>query len=174
MSITPDGPASDHDRENDGGSEPNVAGPSRSNRTDMPGIFLMVVGILSLLGAGLQLVRGVQFKELPAEILQEPIDKMQKDAPEIVDKYNVTPERFKSFLVTISFSMGGVGMVASLLVILGGIRMRALRSYGLAMTGAVLSIVPCVTCAGCCGLGQGVGLWALIVLLKPEVKALFR
>jgi hypothetical protein len=31
-----------------------------------------------------------------------------------------------------------------------------------------------LTCTGCCGLGQGIGIWALVVLLKPEVKALFR
>src|SRR5262249_38637993 len=67
-----------------------------------------------------------------------------------------------------------LGLLASGIMIVGGMRMRQCRSYALAMTASIVAIVPCITCAGCCGAGQGVGIWAVVVLLKPEVQALFR
>jgi hypothetical protein len=54
-------------------------------------------------------------------------------------------------------------------------KMRALTGYGLAMTSAILTMVPGVTCWCCClGLpGLPIGIWALIVLLDNNVKASF-
>lgn len=37
---------------------------------------------------------------------------------------------------------------------------------------AILAMIPCVS--PCCLLGLPLGIWALIVLLKPEVKAAFQ
>src|SRR5205807_657149 len=105
---------------------------------------------------------------------QKQIDLMKKEFPQLFAQQNISAEDAKSQGAAVMFGSGGVGLVASLIIILGGLRMRALRSYGLAVTGSVLALLPCVTCTGCCGLGQGIGIWALVVLLKPEVKALFR
>lgn len=55
----------------------------------------------------------------------------------------------------------------------GAWRMRALRSYRLSMTSAIISILPCTTLA-CCMFFLPFGIWAFIVLRKPEVKAEFR
>jgi hypothetical protein len=62
-----------------------------------------------------------------------------------------------------------IGM--SVLILLGAIRMQKLSSYGLAMTAAVIALVPCFF--SCCGLGIPFGIWALMVLSKPEVKSQF-
>ena len=60
----------------------------------------------------------------------------------------------------------------NLLAIIGGFSMRRLGSYGLSMCGAIVSLIPCAV--ACCPLvGIPVGLWALVVLLRPEVKAAF-
>jgi hypothetical protein len=48
--------------------------------------------------------------------------------------------------------------------------MRKLRSYGLVLVAAVLAVVPC-TFAWIIGLPMGI--WALVVLMDPEVKAGF-
>jgi hypothetical protein len=45
-----------------------------------------------------------------------------------------------------------------------------LKSYGLAMTSSILAMIPCHVC---CMVGLPIGIWALIVLLKPEVKSAF-
>jgi hypothetical protein len=61
--------------------------------------------------------------------------------------------------------MGGV-------VIFGAIKMKALQSYGLALTGAILAALPCTS--PCCFLGLPLGIWAIIVLMNQEVKNAFR
>jgi hypothetical protein len=56
------------------------------------------------------------------------------------------------------------------LVIVAGIRMRRLRSYGLAMVGAILGMAPC---SPVLLVGLPVGAWSLIVLADPAVRAAF-
>jgi hypothetical protein len=52
-----------------------------------------------------------------------------------------------------------------------GLKMARNRSYRLALTGAVVAILP-VT--GACWLySVWVGIWALVVLRRPEVRAMF-
>jgi hypothetical protein len=68
----------------------------------------------------------------------------------------------------------GVGLLTLLvypLAILGGVRMRQLRSRALAVAGAVLIMLPCspVFLAG-----VPVGIWALATLNDPAVRAEFR
>jgi hypothetical protein len=67
---------------------------------------------------------------------------------------------------------GGVGIVVSAVVIAGGAKMKRLESYGLAMTSSILAMIPC--CSPCCLLGLPFGIWALVVLMDPSVKAAFR
>jgi hypothetical protein len=73
---------------------------------------------------------------------------------------------------------GGVGavvdllaMVLSVLILVGGLRMLHLKNYPLCVVAAVVALVPCIS--PCCCLGLPIGIWALVILLKPEVKALF-
>jgi hypothetical protein len=59
----------------------------------------------------------------------------------------------------------------SVLILVGALRMKKLRSYGLAVTGAIVALVPCIS--PCCVIGLPIGIWALVVLNKPEVKSQF-
>lgn len=52
----------------------------------------------------------------------------------------------------------------------GAWQMKQLKRYPLAVTAAILGLLP----GGCCCLTLPVGIWALVVLLKPEVRAAFR
>ena len=65
-------------------------------------------------------------------------------------------------------------LLGVILSLLGGMRMLALRSYGLCIAGAVSAAIPCVSCSGCCGFGEIVGIWALVVLLNADIKAAFQ
>jgi hypothetical protein len=65
-----------------------------------------------------------------------------------------------------------LGPVFSLVTLLGGIQMARGRGYKLALAGAILAAIP--TCNLCCGVSTGVGIWALIILHRPEVKAGFK
>ncbi len=49
-----------------------------------------------------------------------------------------------------------------------------MKSYALALCGAISAAIPCISATACCGLGEGIGIWALVVLLSPDVKSVFR
>lgn len=55
-------------------------------------------------------------------------------------------------------------------LILGGLCLYGLRSYGLALAASILALLPL---SPCCALGLPVGIWALNTLLDPEVKVAF-
>ena len=63
-----------------------------------------------------------------------------------------------------------LSLIANIFILIGAIKMKNCQSYGLAMTAGILSIL--FQC-GCCCLGLGAGIWALVILSKPEVKAAF-
>jgi len=63
-----------------------------------------------------------------------------------------------------------VALALSVLVIFGGLRMKQLRSWGLAAASSVIVMFPC-TC--CCVIGIPIGIWSLIVLFDKDVKAAF-
>lgn len=67
----------------------------------------------------------------------------------------------------------GFWALMALISFVGAFRMRQLKSYGLSMASAIIAMVPCTTYM-CCLLMFPMGIWALIVLLKPEVKSAFR
>ena len=54
---------------------------------------------------------------------------------------------------------------------IGATKMAALQSYNLSMAAAIVALVPCLS--PCCVLTLPFGVWALVVLVKPEVKAAF-
>jgi hypothetical protein len=64
-------------------------------------------------------------------------------------------------------------LAVSVLILIGAIKMLSLRGYGFAFAAAILAIVPCLTpCIGYV-LGLVFGVWALVLLNKPEVKTHF-
>ncbi|HTX22284.1 MAG TPA: DUF4339 domain-containing protein [Candidatus Aquilonibacter sp.] len=64
-----------------------------------------------------------------------------------------------------------LGLVLSVLILIGATKMKSLRSYEFSMTAAIVAMLPCVT--PCCFIGLPFGIWALAVLAKPGVKSHF-
>jgi hypothetical protein len=71
----------------------------------------------------------------------------------------------------IAIVSNGIGIAVSVFILLGAIRMQQLTSHGLAMAAAIIAMIPCFS--PCCVLGLPFGIWALVVLSKPEVKSQF-
>jgi hypothetical protein len=74
---------------------------------------------------------------------------------------------------------GGFGIASSALgllvagfLIYASLEMKKLSQWGLAIAASVVAMVPCVS--PCCIVGLPIGIWSLIVLQKPDVKAAFR
>lgn len=60
-------------------------------------------------------------------------------------------------------------LVVSTVVLLGAVKMLQQRSWALSMAAAILVSIPCI--GPCCPFGIPVGIWALMVLFRPEVRA---
>jgi len=71
--------------------------------------------------------------------------------------------------VGIAFNILGLAM--SVVVFMGAMKMKKLEAFGFAMAATIIAMVPCVS--PCCWIGLPVGIWALVVLNKPEVKSAF-
>ncbi|MBC8356108.1 MAG: hypothetical protein H8E66_29370 [Planctomycetes bacterium] len=62
--------------------------------------------------------------------------------------------------------------VMNLAIICGAVQMIRMKSYSSAMTAAILSVIP--VCSPCIFIGIPFGIWAIIVLRDPKVKARFQ
>jgi hypothetical protein len=64
-----------------------------------------------------------------------------------------------------------IGGVVGVIVLIGASKMQKLQNYQLALTAGIVAMVPCIS--PCCVFGLPFGIWALVVLNKPEVKSQF-
>lgn len=118
-----------------------------------PGIGLMVVGGLGILGSLLGLVMnlaGLGMAGLSA-------DQMGAAA---------------------NFLGGGVGILFAILgfgiygfVLWGGLQMRALSNKTLVLIASIVAMLPCSLC---CLIGLPVGIWSIVTLNDPAVSASFK
>jgi hypothetical protein len=134
-----------------------------SDRVRLPAIFLIIVGVLNILGAMLYAFTGVN------GIVNT------ENNERVAEQFNLPatdPATAKTAAV-FYLCLCVVTLLAAAVTILGGIRMLSLKSYGLAVFASVLAAIPCISVMGCCGLGEGIGVWSLIVLLNSEVRSAF-
>ena len=66
-----------------------------------------------------------------------------------------------------------VGLAACCVVLYGGMQMKGLKNYTMALVACIVAVIPCFIPCPCCFIGIGAGIWGIIVLIKPEVKAAF-
>ena len=67
---------------------------------------------------------------------------------------------------------GVMGLIFGGVIIFGCMQMMKLESYGLGMAACILAMIPCFS--PCCILGIPIGIWCIVVLNDPVVKASFR
>jgi hypothetical protein len=65
-----------------------------------------------------------------------------------------------------------IAIAGSAFIIYAGVQMKNLRNRTMAMIASILVMIPCFTSC-CCLIGIPIGIWALVVLSKPEVKEAF-
>jgi hypothetical protein len=136
----------------------------------VPGVLLIISAVINVFFSLFLLGTGALIATKTPEQMRAQQEMTRKILPSL-------PEQDPSQLKTISMAeyLGGglVDLLATLVMIVGGIQMIRLRTFGLAVVAAILALLPCISCAGCFGLGQLAGIWALVVLAKPEVKESF-
>lgn len=140
----------------------------------LPAIFLIIVGCLNILGSLYWAFSGFQARTAGVQAVQEQAqrDPMQQKNFQELEKQGFSIEKIVSGTATVFILWGLAGLLCSAVMILAGIKMMTLGSYGLCMTGSITAMLPCVI--PCCILGLPVGIWSIVVLNRPDVKAAFR
>ena len=119
-----------------------------------PAICLIVINVLAIIAALASLSMGIS----PAAL-----DSLQ----------GLDPQMQKFFLQATKLNVPAniLALLISGFCLFGSISMMNLRHHTVCLVAAVVTLLNCTTC--CCGLGLAAGIWALIVLLKPEVREAF-
>jgi len=140
------------------------------SKAKAPGIALLVLGILWVLYAAWTIVAGMAMD--PKAIADQAMAQQHSAGlqPAQAAQVQNATDMIAKFGKTVVVVFGVVSALVGLGVLLGGLQMMRLRSRGLALTGAILAMVPV---SPFCLLGLPFGIWALVVLRKPEVKAAF-
>jgi hypothetical protein len=136
-----------------------------------PAIGLIVTGVLNALIAVWNVISSIMFMAGvgPAIAAQ----------PQQIEQLNDSGLNGEQFMAVLNIFQGPVGMaigvlemVAAALIVLGGIKMKNLRSYNLALTASIVAMIPYLS--GCCCVGLPIGIWAIVILMDPNVKQSFR
>jgi hypothetical protein len=156
--------------------------PERSRVADkvkLPAIFLIVVGVLNAL-FGLYEIGSGGYQAL-SKNNEATKQQMEKELQKNTQLSKEQREQFQNFFGKIAdvgpvtnVVLGVLGLLAAAVTIFGGVQMISLRMRGLAILGSILAAIPCLSLMGCCGVGEGIGIWSLIVLMSADVKAAFR
>jgi hypothetical protein len=143
--------------------------PSAQQALNVPALLLLVFGALTLVT---NVVSGV------SSLLRE----TQPDLPELLNQLRpvmaLTQVPASTWEPMVTGLAGGagtvitlVGLVLALVMTVGAWQMRQLRTYPVALAACVIAILPVGPC--CCCLTLPFGVWGLVVLVRPEVRAQF-
>lgn len=64
-----------------------------------------------------------------------------------------------------------IGILVGVFIFYGALKMKKLENYSICMGASIVAMIPCIS--PCCLIGLPIGIWALVVLNKPEVKSSF-
>jgi hypothetical protein len=145
-----------------------------AGRVKLPGAFMIATGIVNLLFGAFLGVIGMFMQNAPDQALQQALDQQGPEQKKALEQYGIhgPAELRKVYL----FGCGGSGVLAilcSIVTVIGGFCMVARKARGLAFFSALVTVLPCVN-SPCVLLGFPVGIWSLVVLSQPDVKAAFR
>lgn len=157
------------------GIPPTIAPPSNADARNAalqavksPAIVLKVIATLGIALSFWALIRLVFFSKQVHEELTSTLAQY----PQLQDA---------GFQKMLALLYGPVGMASnafamamSALIFFGAVQMQKLKSFEFAVVAAIIALLPCAT--NCCAwvFGVPVGIWALIVLNKKEIKSQFK
>lgn len=76
-----------------------------------------------------------------------------------------------NFGIVIGLAIVIISMLVAPFLIWGGLQMYRGKNYKFSKISAILALIPVASC--CFVIGIPLGIWALVILSKPEVKAAF-
>jgi len=64
-----------------------------------------------------------------------------------------------------------IQVAVAIFILYAALKMKGLQQYGLCIAASIVAMVPCIS--PCCCIGIPIGIWALVVLNKSEVRDYF-
>jgi hypothetical protein len=122
-----------------------------------PAIGLIATGLLNV-------ILGITVTT--AALIQTLNGKLNRDFSNDDERFNYLIGFFTPSVI------GIISLILAPVIIFGGIGMLKGKRRNLAICAAVLATIPLSSC--CFAAGSVFGVWALAILMKPEVKAFFR
>jgi hypothetical protein len=145
-----------------------AAATRAAQRVRIPAVIQVVLWSLAALSSVysvMSAMRGVNTAQIMATIR-----KATENNPDAAQMMQVT-EQVINMYSTYALPTALVGAVVVLIGLIGSIRMLQMKTYGLAMVAAILTLIPCV--GPCCCLGLPIGIWSLVVLSNIHVRQQF-
>ncbi len=134
--------------------KPVVTTPEASDQVSGPSIGLLITGIL---GAALS------FIGLIAGLFETGIESIKSN--EFIGGY----ARIAEGAAGVAFCF--MGLLVAGFIIYASLKMKALTQWSLCIAASIIAMIPCIS--PCCIVGLPIGIWCLVVLTKPEVRASF-
>ena len=159
-------------RRNRGPRRADVA--AARSKVALPAVFLMLFGtlgfLLGLVSLGISVAAPEWYGNAYADAMK-PFIEGQPPSPARDDQLAQVELVRKTRLDTpANLAFTAFGTAVSGLIAVGGLRMKGLKSWVLAVIASVATFYPC-SCVFC--FAAPFGLWALIVLMNSDVKAAF-
>jgi hypothetical protein len=140
-------------------------------RLMVPGIFLILVGLMNLVpGIGCTSF-GMMMHDIPDAEFEKMVKQQNPQQWDQLQKEGYTVQSLKNIYYYFGLGVGVASLVLGLLTIVGGGCMIAGRSFFLCSMGALAAIF---SPGGCGLLGLAIGIWAFVVLFREDVRNAFR
>jgi hypothetical protein len=134
---------------------PQVATADPSRQISGPATGLLITGIIGALLAAVGFIVNIIGMGI---------------SPFIVDEL---PDRYIEFYEgTAGAASSFIGILVAAFIIYASLRMKELQQWELSLAASILAMIPCIS--PCCIIGLPIGIWCLVVLLRPEVRAAFK
>ncbi len=134
--------------------KPVVTTPEASDQVSGPSIGLLITGILGAV---------FSFIGLIASLFETGIESIRSH--EFFGGYAGIAEGAAG----VAFCF--VGLLVAGFIIYASLKMKALTQWSLCVAASIIAMIPCIS--PCCIVGLPIGIWCLVVLTKPEVRASF-
>ncbi|MCY3000977.1 MAG: hypothetical protein NTV21_04160 [Planctomycetota bacterium] len=135
-----------------------------------PGMLLAIYGGLSILLGLAGIVISIIGMPLQQQLLESFAESGQELPPALAPLLN-------SGLLG---AAGAIGIVLDIAktalsgyVLWGGLQMMKRRNHGACMGAAIVAMLPCTGAGCCCVLGLPIGIWAIMVLNRADVRSSF-
>jgi len=134
-----------------------------------PALLLILTGVLTLLAS---LINLFMIPKVP-DICDAQIAEIRRNPNLTQEEKEMWTEFFtelkNSFENPINLPLQILDIFLAVIILVGGIQLRNLSGVGFPVASSILAMIPCIS-GCCCLLGLPAGIWALVVLFRPEVQ----